>query len=92
LPDIDFVMSGAWPDGMEAREAYPRQFNAMAKATTKPLVMTAGGVDTDRWLETGGPDATEKARRKARQLLATHKPPALAGDVIARMDAVIVRT
>jgi hypothetical protein len=46
LPDIDFVMSGAWPDGMEAREAYPRQFNAMVKATTKPLVMTAGGVDT----------------------------------------------
>jgi len=46
LPDIDFVMSGAYPDGMEAQEAYPRQFNAMMKATTKPLVMTAGGVET----------------------------------------------
>jgi len=46
LPDIDFVMSGAYPDGMEAREAYPKQFNAMIKATTKPLVMTAGGVET----------------------------------------------
>jgi trimethylamine--corrinoid protein Co-methyltransferase len=46
LPDIDFVMSGAYPDGMEAQEAYPRQFNAMIKATTKPLVMTAGGVET----------------------------------------------
>ena len=46
LPDIDFVMSGAYPDGMEAQEAYPKQFNAMVKATTKPLVMTAGGVET----------------------------------------------
>jgi trimethylamine--corrinoid protein Co-methyltransferase len=46
LPDIDFVMSGAYPDGMEAQEAYPKQFNAMIKATTKPLVMTAGGVET----------------------------------------------
>jgi trimethylamine--corrinoid protein Co-methyltransferase len=46
LPDIDFVMSGAYPDGMEALEAYPAQFRAMIQATTKPLVMTAGGVDT----------------------------------------------
>jgi trimethylamine--corrinoid protein Co-methyltransferase len=46
LPDIDFVMSGAYPDGMEAREAYPKQFRAMVEATTKPLVMTAGGIDT----------------------------------------------
>ena len=28
LPEIDFVISGAYTDGMEAREAYPRQFNA----------------------------------------------------------------
>jgi trimethylamine--corrinoid protein Co-methyltransferase len=46
LPDIDFVMSGAYPDGMEAQEAYPKQFRAMIEATTKPLVMTAGGIDT----------------------------------------------
>ncbi|HUK78207.1 MAG TPA: trimethylamine methyltransferase family protein [Thermoleophilia bacterium] len=46
LPDIDFVMSGAYPDGMEAQEAYPRQFRAMIEATTKPFVMTAGGVET----------------------------------------------
>jgi trimethylamine--corrinoid protein Co-methyltransferase len=46
LPEIDFVMSGAYPDGMEAQEAYPRQFRAMIPATTKPLVMTAGGVET----------------------------------------------
>jgi trimethylamine--corrinoid protein Co-methyltransferase len=46
LPDIDFVMSGAYPDGMDAQEAYPRQFRAMIEATTKPLVMTAGGVET----------------------------------------------
>jgi trimethylamine---corrinoid protein Co-methyltransferase len=46
LPDIDFVMSGAWPDGMDAGQTYPRQFNTMIKNTTKPLVMTAGGVET----------------------------------------------
>ncbi len=46
LPEIDFVMSGAYPDGMEAQEAYPRQFRAMIPATTKPLVLTAGGVET----------------------------------------------
>ena len=46
LPEIDFVMSGAYPDGMDAGEAYPRQFRAMIPATTKPLVMTAGGVET----------------------------------------------
>ena len=46
LPNIDFVMSGAWPDGMSATETYPRQFNIMIKNTTKPLVMTAGGVET----------------------------------------------
>ena len=46
LPDIDFVMSGAYPDGMDAGEAYPRQFRAMIAATAKPLVMTAGGVET----------------------------------------------
>jgi trimethylamine--corrinoid protein Co-methyltransferase len=46
LPNIDFVMSGAWPDGMDAGEAYPKQFNIMIKSTTKPLVMTAGGVET----------------------------------------------
>jgi trimethylamine--corrinoid protein Co-methyltransferase len=46
LPEIDFVMSGAYPDGMDAQEAYPRQFRAMIPATTKPLVMTAGGVET----------------------------------------------
>ena len=39
-------MSGAYPDGMDAQEAYPRQFRAMIEATTKPLVMTAGGVET----------------------------------------------
>ncbi len=46
LPEIDFVMSGAYPDGMDAEEAYPKQFRAMIEATTKPLVMTAGGVET----------------------------------------------
>ena len=46
LPDIDFVMSGAYPHDMEAQQAYPEQFRAMVAATAKPLVMTAGGVET----------------------------------------------
>ena len=47
LPDIDFVMSGAYPDsGSNPGSVPPGQFRAMIEATTKPLVMTAGGVDT----------------------------------------------
>ena len=45
LPEIDFVMSGAYPDGMEARRRTPGS-SRHDRATTKPLVMTAGGVDT----------------------------------------------
>jgi trimethylamine--corrinoid protein Co-methyltransferase len=46
LPEIDFVMSGAWPNDVDQRYAYAEEFRAMVKATTKPLVMTAGGLDT----------------------------------------------
>ena len=43
----------------------------------------------DRWLEGGGLDVTEKARRKARELLATHEVPALPAELVARLDAVV---
>ena len=34
-------------------------------------------------------DLTEKARRKARELLATHQVPPLADDLVARLDEVV---
>jgi len=43
----------------------------------------------DRWLESGGLDLTEKARRKARELLATHQVPPLADDMVGRLDAIV---
>jgi trimethylamine--corrinoid protein Co-methyltransferase len=43
----------------------------------------------DRWLETGGLDLTEKARRKARAIVATHEVAPLAADLVARIDAAI---
>jgi trimethylamine:corrinoid methyltransferase-like protein len=43
----------------------------------------------DRWLETGGLDLTEKARRKAREIVATHEVPPLTADLVARIDAAI---
>jgi trimethylamine---corrinoid protein Co-methyltransferase len=41
LPNIDFVMSGAWPNELEARVAFLHNFRAMVSNTTKPLVVTA---------------------------------------------------
>jgi trimethylamine--corrinoid protein Co-methyltransferase len=43
----------------------------------------------DRWFEGGGLDVTEKARRKALELLATHEVPALPAELVARLDAVV---
>jgi trimethylamine:corrinoid methyltransferase-like protein len=43
----------------------------------------------DRWSEGGGLDVTEKARRKALELLATHEVPALPDDLLARLDQVV---
>ena len=43
----------------------------------------------DRWLATGGLDLTEKARRKAREIVATHEVPPLTADLVARIDAAI---
>ncbi len=43
----------------------------------------------ERWSETGGLDVTEKARRKALELLATHEVPALPAELLARLDAIV---
>ena len=43
----------------------------------------------DRWLASGGLDLTEKARAKARELLATHRAPDLPAELVARLDAVV---
>ena len=45
LPNIDFVMSSAYPHDVEARAAYLESFRAMVTNTTKPMVMTAEGVE-----------------------------------------------
>ncbi len=41
LPNIDFIMSGAWPNELDARVAFLHNFRAMVKNTTKPMVVTA---------------------------------------------------
>jgi trimethylamine---corrinoid protein Co-methyltransferase len=43
LPNIDFVMSSAYPNEIEPYAAYLESFRAMATNTTKPMVMTAAG-------------------------------------------------
>jgi trimethylamine--corrinoid protein Co-methyltransferase len=43
----------------------------------------------DRWLEDGGLDLTQKARRKAREIVASHQAPALAAELVGRIDAVV---
>jgi trimethylamine---corrinoid protein Co-methyltransferase len=43
LPNIGFVMSGAWPNELDARVAFLHTFRAMVRNTTKPLVVTVDG-------------------------------------------------
>jgi trimethylamine--corrinoid protein Co-methyltransferase len=46
LPNIDFVMSCAYPNDVEdPHQAYVAEFRAMVLGTTKPVVVTAEGVD-----------------------------------------------
>ena len=45
LPNIDFVMSSAYPQDVPACAAYLESFRAMVSNTTKPLVVTAAGRD-----------------------------------------------
>ena len=45
LPNIDFVMSSAYPNDVDdPHQAYVREFRAMVAATTKPMVVTAEGM------------------------------------------------
>ena len=46
LSNIDFVMSSAYPsDVADPHRAYVHEFRAMVNGTTKPMVVTAEGVD-----------------------------------------------
>jgi len=45
LPNIDFIMSMAHPHDVEAYASYLESFRQMVTNTTKPMVMTAAGVD-----------------------------------------------
>jgi trimethylamine--corrinoid protein Co-methyltransferase len=45
LPNIDFIMSSAYPQDVPAYASYLECFRAMVTGTTKPMVMTAAGVD-----------------------------------------------
>ena len=41
LPNIDFVMSSAYPSDVDPHRSYLESFRAMASNTTKPMVVTA---------------------------------------------------
>jgi trimethylamine--corrinoid protein Co-methyltransferase len=43
----------------------------------------------DRWLENGGLDLTQKAHRRALELLATHEAPALSGELVTRLNEIV---
>jgi trimethylamine--corrinoid protein Co-methyltransferase len=45
LPNIDFIMSSAYPGDVEAYASYLESFRMMISNTTKPMVMTAAGRD-----------------------------------------------
>jgi trimethylamine--corrinoid protein Co-methyltransferase len=45
LPNIDFIMSSAYPHDVEAYASYLESFRAMVSNTTKPVVMTAVGAE-----------------------------------------------
>jgi trimethylamine--corrinoid protein Co-methyltransferase len=45
LPNIDFIMSSAYPNDVPAYASYLESYRAMVSNTTKPLVMTAAGRD-----------------------------------------------
>jgi len=45
LPNIDFVMSSAYPHDVAAAASYLESFRAMVRNTTKPLIVTAAGAD-----------------------------------------------
>ena len=57
------------------------------KAQWRPTIINRQG--HVRWLEEGGLDLREKARRKALKLLETHQPAPLAEGVAARIDELV---
>ncbi len=59
----------------------------MRAAQWRPTIINRKGFE--RWLEDGGADLREQARRKALRLLAQHTPPPLTADVAARIDALV---
>ena len=59
----------------------------MRKAQWRPTIFNRQGYD--RWLEDGGVDLREQARRKALRLLAEHETPPLPAEVAARIDGIV---
>ena len=57
------------------------------RAQWRPTILNRQG--RPRWLEDGGHDLAEKARRKALRLLETHEPAPLPGDVATRIDKLV---
>jgi trimethylamine--corrinoid protein Co-methyltransferase len=57
------------------------------KAQWRPPILNRQG--HQRWLDEGGLDLAERARRKALRLLETHEPAPLSADVAARVDALV---
>ncbi|HTX69464.1 MAG TPA: trimethylamine methyltransferase family protein, partial [Thermoleophilia bacterium] len=57
------------------------------KAQWRPTIINRQG--HVRWLEEGGLDLKEKARRKALRLLAEHEPAPLDEAVAARIDELV---
>jgi trimethylamine--corrinoid protein Co-methyltransferase len=57
------------------------------KAQWRPTILNRQG--RARWLEEGGLDLREKARRKALKLLAEHEPAPLPAEVAARIDELV---
>ncbi len=45
LPNIDFVMSSAYPNGVDPHDSYLLSFATMMRNTTKPLIVTAENGD-----------------------------------------------
>ena len=59
----------------------------LRKAQWRPTIINRKGYE--RWLEDGGVDLREQARRKALRLLAEHAVAPLAADLAGRIDALV---
>lgn len=62
-------------------------FKFIQKETTE---LTVGDRNTrEKWLEAGGKGIGERAREKAKEILATHEPEPLDKDVVKKLDEII---